>query len=113
MRRFLILFFLGLLRNHYFYAKKQLVSSNREYFEDEFCEWYEPGAKKKGYSRETAPNRTKLFFIEKPRQTKLHIHVKVQTNQYETKPSSYLQPNITLSRPNPENPNQPGLNNST
>jgi hypothetical protein len=37
------------------------VYTNREYFEDEFCEWYEPGAKKKGYSRETAPNRTKLF----------------------------------------------------
>ncbi len=53
-------FFSGTTTNHYFYVKK-LVSSNREYFEDEFCEWYEPGAKKKGYSRETAPNQTKLF----------------------------------------------------
>jgi hypothetical protein len=33
-----------------------LPFSSREYFEDEFCEWYEPGGKKKGYSRK--PNQT-------------------------------------------------------
>jgi hypothetical protein len=30
-----------------------LPLSFREYFEDEFCEWYEPGGKKKGYSRKS------------------------------------------------------------